>query len=70
MERGKRRHNCKAETNVRMGPVVWAGDEIVTTFRCKRCATTWEVRKTTAQIDAEMREQAQALIEEQPRGGR
>lgn len=70
MERGTRRHNCKAETNVRMVSAGWDGDEIVTTFRCKRCGTTWEVRKTTAQIDAEMRAQAQTLIEEQLRGGR
>jgi hypothetical protein len=58
-----RRHNCEADSNKRMLGLDERGDEIVTVFGCRRCPRTWEVARTSAQIDAEMRERQIAAIE-------
>lgn len=59
----QRKHDCERDSNKRMISCDWDGDEIVTTFGCRRCLWRWEVRKTSAQIEAEMREQMLASIE-------
>lgn len=64
-----RRHNCEADSNKRLVSHDWDGDEIVTTYRCRRCDRTREERKTTAEIEAGLRAQTQRQIDEQLRGG-
>jgi hypothetical protein len=60
----KRRHNCHAESNVRMILCYWRGEEIVTEWGCRRCPTTWETSTTTAQLEAERMARLQEQVAE------
>lgn len=53
LARRKRRHNCHAESNVRMLRCYWRGEEIVTEWGCRRCPNTWEAATTMAKMEAD-----------------